>query len=219
GARPQGRLQYRLSECVDDVFALADAAGVQRFHLVGHDWGGAVAWAAAYLKPERLLSVAVLATPHPRAMLRSMVTSTQALRSSYMVLFQLPAVPEWMMLANGAAPLRRQLESSGLPPAFATSYVAQLREPGALTAALNWYRAMPLTAGFAAVGRIRVPTLYMWGSNDGFLGAAAAHGTRRWIDGPYRYMELDGVSHWIPETEPTLVATALAEHFSAAAKH
>src|SRR5205814_3021424 len=95
-ARPKGRRAYGSEHLVGDVLALADAAGAERFHVVGHDWGGAVAWYCAMWHPERVKTMTSLATPHPSAFVRSLLTSTQLLHSWYFLLYQLPAIPEWM---------------------------------------------------------------------------------------------------------------------------
>ena len=211
--RPEGRRAYRIEALVDDVLAVIDATGDERVHLVGHDWGGGVAWAVAARHPDRLRSLTVVSTPHPGAFRRSML-GTQLLRSWYMAFFQLPAVPERLLLARGGALLRRALEQSGLPPDIAARYLERMREPGALTAALNWYRALPLSRPSAAIGRITVPTLYVWSTRDTALGRTAAERTAAWIDAPYRFEILHGVSHWIPETAPDAFNRLLVEHVS-----
>jgi pimeloyl-ACP methyl ester carboxylesterase len=107
GARPRGRRAYRQRELVGDVVALLDAAGVDRAHVVGHDWGGAVAWSMAAFAPDRLRSLTAVSTPHPAALARASVTSTQGLRSTYMGLFPLPVVPEQLFVGRGAGLGRR----------------------------------------------------------------------------------------------------------------
>lgn len=109
--------------------------------------------------------------------------------------------------------MRRALERSGLPRELAARDVERMREPGALTAALNWYRALPLSRPGAAIG-IRVPTLFVWSTGDTALGRAAAERTGAWIDAPYRFEVLEGVSHWIPETAPDALNRLLVEHVS-----
>lgn len=216
-ARPPGTAAYRLPRLVDDVCAMAEVLGDgdrgRPFHLVGHDWGGAVAWALAAAHPERLRSLCVVSTPHPRAFAEALPRSLQALRSSYIGFFALPAVPETVLLAGGGAVLRRALRASGLPEGPAEDYVAAMREPGALTAALSWYRAARPSA--MSVGPVTVPTLYVWGPGDTALGGTAARRTGRHVTGPYRFEVLDGASHWIPETRARTLARLLAEHLEA----
>jgi pimeloyl-ACP methyl ester carboxylesterase len=214
GARPSGRTAYRLSETVADVLALLDAAGLERAHVVGHDWGAAVGWALAGWHPDRVRSMTAISVPHPGAMARALVTSDQGLRSYYMALFQLPVLPERLILANGAAPLRRMLSRGGLPDAAVDRYVRRMLEPGALTAALGWYRAMPWSMR-ERVGRIRVPTLHLWSTGDPFLGRAGTEDTARFVDAAYRLEVLEGVGHWIPELAADVVADLVTAHVRA----
>ncbi|HEV7871551.1 MAG TPA: alpha/beta fold hydrolase [Modestobacter sp.] len=197
-ARPDGRAAYRLREVVEDVLALLDAAGLQRAHVVGHDWGGIAAWALAAWHPWRVRTLTALSVPHPAAMTHAMMHSDQALRSSYIGFFQLPRVPEGVLLAGRGAVLRRLLRQGGLPADRVDEYVDRMREPGALTAALNWYRALPLSAR-TPVGVVRVPTLHVWGAADAFLGRAATEASREFVDAPYALEVLEDVNHWIPE--------------------
>jgi pimeloyl-ACP methyl ester carboxylesterase len=198
---------------VDDVIALIDAAGAERVHVVGHDWGGAVAWGLAQMRPERLLSMTSLTTPHPSALTRSLLTSTQALRSYYMALMQLPGLPELAISARGGANFKRGLIDSGLAPDAAERYAAPMRDKSAARGGVNWYRGLPLSRVKAE--RIReVPVLYVYATKDRFLGRAAADLTGNYVDGPYRYEVLEGYSHWLPEEAPELVAKFLIEHAS-----
>jgi pimeloyl-ACP methyl ester carboxylesterase len=205
GARPQGRRAYRLECLTDDVVALADQAGAERFHVMGHDWGGAVAWSLASSHPERLWTMTSLATPHPRAFLTSMVTSSQLLHSWYMAFFQLPTLPELGFRGTGLVRLRQTLLRSGLDEAAMDGYLELLRQPGAATAALNWYRGMPFTSP-SSVGPSTVPTGYVYGDQDVALGRRAADLTGRSVSGPYRYEVLRGASHWLPEQHASRVA-------------
>lgn len=205
GARPPRRADYRTQETAGDVLALLDAADLARAHVVGHDWGGAPAWALAAWHPERVASVTVLSTPHPAAMLASFTRSTQALRSWYMAVFQLPALPE----VAARRTLARTLRDSGLPEAFAERYTAAMAEPGVLTGAINWYRGLPLSTR-PAVGRSRVPTTYVWGRHDFALGRTAAELTERYVVADYAFVELDA-GHWLPETAADAVAAAILD--------
>jgi pimeloyl-ACP methyl ester carboxylesterase len=212
-ARPDAVDEYGIQALAADALAVADSAGATRFSVVGHDWGGAVAWWLGARAPERIATVTSLATPHPAAMARVALRSSQVLRSLYIPFFRLPAVPERVLLAGDGWLLRRALRSSGLDDERTEAYVRAMQEPGALTAALNWYRAAsPRTLG--RVGRIERPTLYVWGNRDTALGRAAATATAGSVTGPYRFVELDA-SHWLPEEEPERVATLLLEHLEA----
>jgi pimeloyl-ACP methyl ester carboxylesterase len=204
-ARPKGRRRYALAEVVADVVALLDSAGLPRAHIVGHDWGGAQAWALAAMHPDRVASLTVLSTPHPAAMVRSLTSSTQGLRSWYMGFFQLPLVPE----AFAQATLGSSLRSSGLPLDYIGLYTDAMAEPGALTGALNWYRGIPFSSGLH-VGPVTVPTTYVWGRHDFALGRTAAELTEGYVHAPYEFRELDS-GHWLPECAPAQVAEAVLD--------
>jgi pimeloyl-ACP methyl ester carboxylesterase len=160
-----------------------------------------------------MATVTSLATPHPAAMARVALRSTQALRSLYIPFFRLPAVPERVLLARGGRLLDRALRGSGLDAARSAAYVDAMREPGALTAALNWYRAASPLA-LARVGPVDRPTLYVWGNRDTALGRAAATATAAHVTGAYRFEELDA-PHWLPEVEPERVTTLVRQHLEA----
>ena len=210
-ARPRGRGRYRLRETTADVLALMDSAGLETAHVVGHDWGGIVGWALAAWHPERVRTLTALSVPHPAAMAKVMVTSDQALRSYYMLAFQVPLVPERLLLSRDGTPLRRMLRGGGLSREAAAHYVARMREPGALSAALGWYRAMPLSTR-DRVGTVRVPTLHVWSTGDAFLGRAGIEDTARFVDAPYRLEIIEGVSHWLPELAADRVAELVTTH-------
>ena len=217
GARPVGRRQYTLDLLAGDVLALADAAGGSRFHVVGHDWGGAVAWALGMWHPDRVRTVTSLTVPHPRAYLRAMLTSRQFFMSWYAIFFQLPWLPEW---SAGFAPTQRlferALERSGLPDKHRDEYRAALEDRAATTATINWYRAGPFVSSSRFVP-VAVPTLYVYATDDVALSRRAADLTARYVTGRYRYEVLQGTSHWIPEVAPQIVVRLLLEHFSAPA--
>ena len=211
GARPVGRPHYRVRESTEDVLALLDAAGLERAHVVGHDWGGAVAWAMGAWHPDRVTTLTALSTPHPAAMQKAVVRSDQGLRSWYMGFFQLPFVPEAALLARRGAALRRMLRNGGLPEEKVDHYVERMREPDALSAALNWYRALPWS-GRDPVGTVRVPTLHVWSTGDTFLGRAATEASAGFVDAPYRLEVLEDVPHWIPELAAEENAELITAH-------
>lgn len=207
-SRPRPRRAYTTTETTADVVALLDAAGIERAHIVGHDWGGAPAWGMAGWHPDRTASVTVLSTPHPAAMIDAFRGSNQALKSWYMAVFQLPVLPE--LLARRT--LAKTLRDSRLPEEHVEAYTAAMAEPGALTGALNWYRGMPFSMR-VPVGRIRVPTTYIWGRHDFALGRFAAERTAAYVDGSYEFVDLKA-GHWLPETEPDAVASAILDRVS-----
>jgi len=228
GARPRGTSAYRMSQLVADVLALVDASGAARVHLVGHDWGGAVAWAFAERHPDRLHSLTVASTPHPEAMAWALRHGDQALRSWYMLAFQVPVLPEAFLRLRLPAVLR----GTGLPPEQVERYVARFGEPGAASGGLAWYRALrprlprPQLSlrrlphpglprprpgqGAGSPSPVTVPTTYLWGRRDPALGRAAAERTARWVGPDYRFVELDA-GHWLPESHPDEVAAAVLD--------
>lgn len=205
GARPRRVCAYDVSELVQDVVALIDGAGAERVHLVGHDWGGAVAWAVAQRHPERVASLVVLSTPHPAALGWAMRHADQLRHSWYVLAFQLPLLPEVLLAAllrSGA------LERWGVPADDARRYAARLGRASALRGPLNWYRAafrQALRGGALAASGVTVPTTYLWGRRDPFLGRVAAERTGRHVSGDYRFVEVPA-GHWLSEREPDLVA-------------
>lgn len=209
GARPRGRKQYVAAKTVGDAVALLDAAGVEQAHVVGHDMGGYVSWHLASAHPERVKTVTSLSTPHPAAIRAVALRSTQGLRSFYMALFQLPWLPLQLLDPPKGAGWRAFVR--GLPPHQAQHYAERLRQPGALAAALNWYRALPkdLLRPSLRIGRTPVPTLYVWGEHDPALGRAAAEATGQFVKSEYRFTVLPHVGHWIPERAPETVAEEL----------
>jgi pimeloyl-ACP methyl ester carboxylesterase len=210
GARPPHRRDYRLSCLVGDILSLADQAGADRFDLVGHDWGAVVAYHLAARHPNRVRTVTALSAPHPGAWLRSLVQSTQALRSGYMAFFQLPVLPERMLAGRSGDRLRRALVGSGLNADHARRYATRAAEPGGLTGPLHWYRAIPYNA--RRIAHVPVPTTLIYGDEDQFITSTAAELTGRWITGPYELQVWKGVSHWIPEQEPDRLAAAIGRH-------
>jgi len=214
GARPADVAEYRVERLVGDVLGFADALGVERFHLVGHDWGGAVAWQVAGRHPERLRTVTSVSTPHPGAFRRSLQDGEQRDKSSYILFFRSPEA-EPFFLDNDAAGLRALYTASGLSDDAVEDYVRVLTQPGAMTGALNWYRAADLGL-VEGLGPITTPTMYVWSTFDPALGRDAAEATAAQVEGPYRFEVLEGVSHWIPEEAPDALNALLIEHLGGA---
>ena len=213
GARPRGRREYTLHRTAGDLLALAAAVGADRFHVVGHDWGGAVAWAAAAWHPERLASMTSMTTPHMRALLRSTVTSSQGLRSLYMLFCQLPWLPEAMVTSvPGGTAFVRTLVSTGLSEDRARECLTLLRS-GAARPALNWYRAIPFNR-LDRLAAVDVPALYMYATADFALARRPAELTGRYVKGPYQYAVIEDASHWLPEEHADVVTPILLEHLA-----
>lgn len=216
GARPDDVAAYKPHHLVADVLGVADALGWDRFDLVAHDFGGMVAWMVAGHHPERVRTLTVASTPHPAAFRRTYASagaSDQNERSEYMRSFRAAGRgdTEAAMLADGAAGLRGVY--AGLDPDAAEEYVATLSQPGALVAAIDWYRSMSGTAS-AATPPSPVPTLYVWSDRDPTLGREAAEATAALVSGPYRFVALEGVGHWIPELAADRFTPLLLEHLA-----
>jgi pimeloyl-ACP methyl ester carboxylesterase len=207
GANPQEVSAYAIETLTADVTGIADALGAERFHLVGHDWGGALAWAVAAAVPERVGSLTVLSTPHPYALAQAMRESTQMLRSGYFAFFRLPRVPEAVMSAGNFIQMGTALRISGLQKSSWQRDRARLRRTG-LRGPLNWYRAASVPR---RQRRVTVPTLYVWGRHDPFLGRHAAELTERFVKGPYRFVALDA-GHWLPERNADELHDLLGDH-------
>ena len=211
GARPAEVSAYAMPHLVGDAVGVLDALGVERAHVVGHDWGAAVAWQLAGRRPERVRSMTAVSVPHPAAFGAALASDPdQQERSRYMTAFR-QAGAEDLLLADDAAALRAALR--GVPDA--DLYVRRMQEPGALPAALAWYRAQTRPTG-GPLPPVRVPVLFVWSDADAYLGPVAAQATGSYVDGPYRFELLEGVSHWIPEEVPERFAGLLLEHLRAA---
>ncbi len=219
GASPDDVSAYRVSALAADVLAVLDAAGATTAHVVGHDWGGAVAWFLGAHHADRVASLTVLSTPHPAAMAHAMTRSLQPLRSWYALAVQVPVLPE-LLLARTLAPA---LRVSGLPAHLARRYGRRFASPSALHGPLAWYRAAGrrppwrvLDGVGAGSGTVGVPTTYVWGRHDPALGRAAATATRDQVSGDYLFVELDA-GHWLPELHPDEVAGAVLDRVRHAA--
>ncbi|WP_428964033.1 alpha/beta fold hydrolase [Micromonospora fluostatini] len=207
-ARPPEVADYRITECVADALALLDALEAPRVHLVGHDWGALVAWHLAAGHADRVRTLTAVSVPHPAAMAYALGTDPeQRDRSAYIGLFRQPGKAEDVLLADDATALRALLTGVGDADRV-DRYAAPMREPGALTAALNWYRAMSPT-DLAEVAPARVPTTFVWSDQDPAVGRTAAEACAAQVTGEYRLVELTGVSHWIPDEAPAALAEAI----------
>jgi pimeloyl-ACP methyl ester carboxylesterase len=213
GARPKGRRAYALPELAADILALADVAGAERFDVVGHDWGAVVAWELAARHARRIWTATSLSVPHPKAMQDALLHSRQALRSWYMLFFQLPWVPELAARAAGPERAAERFEREGLDAASARRYAERMSDPKSITGPINWYRAIPFAARQPAPP-VERPVLYVYGDQDRYLTPYAAERTEKYVRGPYRFEVLRGMSHWLPTGAAGRVSELIREHLA-----
>jgi pimeloyl-ACP methyl ester carboxylesterase len=215
GARPNvgDTANYHIDRLMDDATAIVAASGYgdRRFHLVGHDWGGSIAWALADRFPQRLASLTVLSRPHPNAFNRAlqMPDGDQAHRSRHHKAFLEPGAAD-VVLADNAKWLRERWTAAGVPAAAMEAHLSVLGNKAAMEAALAWYRARGAIR--SPLGPIRVPTLSIWGDADDTVGRVAAEGTVDFVSAPYRFEVLPGVGHFAADQAPDRVSELLLRH-------
>ena len=212
-SRPPGKAAYRIESLVQDVAGLFDALGARRRVLIGHDWGGVIAWQAAIRKLP-LDGLVILNAPHPAVFRRVIRTAEQRGLSWYVLLFQLPFLPELMLTRNGgkalAALLRRQCPR--FPSELLDTYARNIARPGAASAMLNYYRAN----AFELVGQpdpkdsIGCPTLMIWGDKDIALSRSLTEGNEAFV-ADFTLRRLPEASHWVLEDEPAAVNQAIED--------
>ncbi len=217
-ARPDPRetANYHIDRLMEDAMAMVAACGYgdRRFHLVGHDWGGSIAWALADRFPERLASLTVLSRPHPNAFNRAlqMPDGEQARRSRHHTAFLEPDAAD-RVLTDNCKWLRERLAAGGVPADAIALHLSVLGNRDAMEAALAWYRARGAIRG--PLGVIEVPTLYIWGDADDTVGPVAAEGTKDFVSAPYRFAVLPGGSHFVADQMPVRVNELLLQHVAA----
>jgi pimeloyl-ACP methyl ester carboxylesterase len=218
-AKPEAVEAYRMRALVTDVVGVLDALGVERADVAGHDWGASLAWVLGMFVPDRVSRLAAVSVGHPRAYAAAGLEQWRA--SWYMLWFQFPGVAERELRADDWAFFRRWAWNGAAPgqDPDADRQVAGLSRPGALTAGLNWYRANVDPASFVADGEgsslppVSCPTMGIWTSDDFALTEAQMTGSERFVTGPWRYVRLDGVDHWVPVHAPERLSQLLVDFF------
>jgi len=208
--KPHAVEAYRLEAILGDVTGILDALAVERAHVVGHDWGAAVAWVMASLLPQRVERLVALSAGHP-AQFRALGIRQREM-SWYMLLFQFAGVAEEALARDDWRLARELLRGDG----DLDRYVADLSRPGALTAALNWYRAnVPPQILFGAdpplLPPVGCPTMGVWSSGDHYLTEELMSGSGAHVQGVWRYERIEGASHWIPIDAPDHLNRLLLE--------
>jgi pimeloyl-ACP methyl ester carboxylesterase len=207
--KPKGIRHYGLETLLGDVLGVIRHAGEQRAMVAGHDWGGAIAWNFAMRHPEAVEKLIVLNAPHPQRFLEELPTLSQLRKSWYMFLFQLPWLPETLIRSGDYAGLARTLRDDPIHPgAFSEADIAHYKQamaqPGALTATINYYRALFRLNPVAyqrSITRIDIPTLLVWGEQDRYLGLRLTEGLEPWV--PKLQLErIPDASHWVQAEVP-----------------
>ena len=203
GARPDGG--YPMADCVADAMALQAALGIAPAHVVGHDWGAVVGWHLAAM-PGRAHTFTAVSVPHPVGWAQArQADPAERERTSYMRLFAQPGKAEEVLLADDARRLRALFEP--VDPVRREAYVQPLLAPGALTGALNWYRAMTPPS----LGPALVPVTFVWGEEDLAIGPAAAYACPEHVAPgvDFRFVPLPGLGHWVPDLAPEVVTAEI----------
>lgn len=216
GARPDDVADYHYSQLAADVAAIAKASGFERFHLIGHDWGALAGWAVLDADPAPVRSWTALSVPHYRAFATAVYDDPeQEMYRGLLDFFESPAAEE-AFGGNDLAALRTAWSAS--PPALQDAYAAVLGEPGALTGALNWYRAnashKAAMADESAFGPVDTPTLLLWGEDDPYVRRMAVDLAAQHMSGPYKVVEL-AAGHWLVQEAYDHVRDAVLEHLRA----
>jgi len=207
GARPKDVADYTTDHLAADVVGLAEALGLGRFHLVGHDWGAAVAWVVAAHHGDRLHTLTAVSVPHLAAYNAALRKDRdQQERAAYIQLLRIEGKAEDVLLDDGDRRLRAMYQGK-VPDEHVDVYAETFRDRDTLTGALNWYRAM--TADLGNLPPVSVPTTFVWSDEDLAVGRSPAVDCAQHVTGPYDFVELNGVSHWIPEEAPDALAAAI----------
>jgi len=213
-SRPAEQSAYAIEHLVADAAGLFDALGARRRLLIGHDWGGAIAWAFAIRRARPLDGLVIVNAPHPLVFRRVLRTGwRQRLRSWYMAFFQVPWLPEWLLTERHGRAVAAALVDSSAPGTFPPDILAHYRDnaaaPGAMTAMLNYYRAALDFGAIADGPGVDVPTLLVWGEQDHALGPELVAPTAYHVPNLV-VRRLRQVSHWVPEEAPAELNAALA---------
>ncbi len=217
--RPEAVEAYALPRLVGDLVGLIRALGHERAHVVGHDWGGSVGWATASRVPEVVSSLTILNSPHPVASAEARQIPEQQQKSWYMLLFQFPGVAEEWLSRDDFANLRTFVFDTAPPEAFPAddraTFVRALSAPGALTAALNYYRAnIPPESWLRPppdLPPVTVPTMIVWAGGDAYMSPILLERSIAKVSGPLRVERLPGVSHWVQQEVPETVSGLLVD--------
>jgi pimeloyl-ACP methyl ester carboxylesterase len=215
--KPQAVEAYAMTELLEDVKGVITGLGYENCILVGHDWGGAIAWNFAYTYPEMVEKLIILNLPHPAKFKEGLSTPQQLLKSWYIVLFQLPFIPESILQWNdyqaiAAAFKNMAVDKSAFTQEDLEAYKDAAAKRGALTAMLNYYRCtfQSMLKSQQQWGILNVPTLMIWGEKDTALGKELTYGTEAYVS-DFRLKYIPNCSHWVQQEQPELVNQYMRE--------
>lgn len=216
-SKPEGIRAYALNHLTEDVAALIDASGAKEVMLVAHDWGAIIAWAFAIRKLRPLAKLVIMNVPHPMVGMREIRHWRQFWKSWYIFFFQLPRLPEAMLMRGGARGIKgafwnMAVDKSHFPKEVLQTYADAALRPGAMTAMINYYRALIRHRDSIDLGdgRVAVPTLMIWGEEDAALNIRCTEGTEAWVP-DFTLHRLPGVSHWVQQEAPEAVNAILGD--------
>ena len=225
--KPSRVEDYRIDVLVEDVVGLVKYFGAAKAAIVGHDWGAGIAWAVALIHPERVSKVAAMQVP-PAAAWRANMSLQQLLRSWYMFFFQLPRIAEWAISRKGFNSIDRTFRDNVVTQgSFSDTdierYKEAIRQPGALTGGINYYRANVRRLFFSGhsdndavvSGRVAVPSLFIFGERDFAIIPKTARGVERYVSGPYREVRIPASGHWIQNEAVDEVNSVLIDFLEA----
>lgn len=193
--KPTAVEDYAMARSIADILAVLDALGLERAHVVGHDWGAGLAWALAALEPDRIDRLVVMSVGHPNTLRNPSIAQRE--KAWYQLLFQFEETAEALIQRDDWSLLREMLGDAN----DAERYIADLARPGALTAALNWYRANASPAQELERTRpfppVAAPTLGIWSSADNYVLEEGMAASGEHVTGPWRYERIEGAGHWL----------------------
>ena len=210
-ARPKNVSDYDTKNLIDDLFSIATKLGIEKFHLVGHDWGAAIGWAATMSKPERILTYSALSIPHSLAFFSALKNNkSQRKKSRYILFFQIPWIPEMILISMNLFFLKRWIIHL-MPHEHQKEYFSVFSEFGAMNSVLKYYRAMGKSKKFDYQPEIMLPVLFIWGNIDPAVSRDAVNLQDQFIQGYYKKIELN-TGHWLLETATKEVVSHITKH-------
>ena len=210
GACPKGKQHYILDKLVQDVLDIAKHFGKEKFHLIAHDWGAVIGWGLVHDNPMKILSWTALSVPHLKGFGEAILNDAdQQKKSQYIKNFQTPFLPELRIRQHNFELFKKLWKYSSIEEQ--EDYLTVFRNKKSLTAALNYYRSNFKLLISNAYGKVKAPTLFIWGENDMAIGAVSVENSHKFMTGYYKFLKLDA-GHWLIQTEYKVIKKAITEH-------